>query len=390
MKMGSTMSVLMISGRADFGGGPEHVYQLTKALGKRAQVYVACPREEPYWSRYEELLGPEFMFEIPHRRFSFPVLRQLAHFVKQTEIDLLHAHGRAAGIYGRLAAWMAGKRCCYTPHGGTPIKSLKTLIYAGIEYFFSFGTDRVIAVSPTEGQSLRPLCARRGQLVVIPNGVEVPATQPLREIVPDAALRIIHATRFVYQKNSELLVRILENLRATGELWRFQFEILGDGPGRAAFEEKLRTRQLDAFVTLHGAVSNPGDYLLAADGFISTSRWEGLPLVVLEAMARGVPVIASNVVGNRDAVVHGDTGLLYDLDAPEQAARALVQLADDLYLRTWFSNSAWLRALNQFSVGAMAGSTLEIYQKLSEAEARPRSAAPVLSPSQPQPEPLKA
>jgi len=57
--------VLMVTGRADFGGGPEHVFQLAKAVARSTEVFIACPREEPYWGRYESVVGPERMLEIP-------------------------------------------------------------------------------------------------------------------------------------------------------------------------------------------------------------------------------------------------------------------------------------------------------------------------------------
>lgn len=229
--------VLMISGRADFGGGPEHVYQLSKAVGSRASIYVACPREEPYWTRFMQLLGADSLREIPHRRFSAGALLGLARFIRDEQVEIIHAHGRAAGIYGRLAALLTGRRCCYTPHGGTPVQSPKTLCYAAIEWLLSVVTSKIIAVSATEGDALRSLCSRPAQLEVIPNGVDIPARATARIDRGDAPTRVLHATRFVYQKNSLLLVNILDSLRQSGDLNAFQFVVLGNRPAALILSE---------------------------------------------------------------------------------------------------------------------------------------------------------
>ena len=63
------MNVLIISARADYGGGPEHIYQLIKNSSKDIEYFIACPKEKPYWDLYTELVG-EKKIEIPHRKFS--------------------------------------------------------------------------------------------------------------------------------------------------------------------------------------------------------------------------------------------------------------------------------------------------------------------------------
>ena len=363
--------VLMITGRADFGGGPEHVYQLAKAIGRSTEVYLACPREEPYWSRYESVVGPERMLEIPHRRVTPRAFSGLVRFIREQEIDIVHAHGRAAGIFARPAALLAGVRCFYTPHGGTPIISPRTFFYAVVEFILSTITQGLIAVSGTEAQALKGLCALRGRLAVIQNGVEIPPTLKSPESRLSGPLKVVHVTRFVFQKNSGMLIDVMAALREKGALEGFEFVILGDGPGRAEFEAALAERGLADYVKLAGAVKNPGDYMGGAFCFLSTSRWEGLPLALLEAMARGVPSVATDVAGNKDAVTDRETGFLYELGDPTSAAQRLVELARQPALWKRMVRAARQKAEDQFSVQAMAEATLRLYTRAN----RPRKPA---------------
>jgi glycosyltransferase involved in cell wall biosynthesis len=377
-------NVLMITGRADFGGGPEHVYQLARVISRTTVVHIACPREEPYWSRYESIVGPDRMVEIPHRRVSVGAFARIARYIRVRGIDVVHAHGRTGGIYARPAALLAGVRCFYTPNGSTPVAGLRTAIYAAVEYLLSIVTQGVVAVSNTEAVALRPLCAFRGRLEVIQNGVEIPPPLDAPDNRLTAPLRVVHVTRYVFQKNTGLLVDVIAALRDMGQLDPFEFLLLGDGPGRPEFEAAIAERGLGHCLKILGAVTNPGAYLASAFCLISTSRWEGLPIALLEAMARGVPAIATDVIGNKDAVTDQETGFLYDPCVPEAAAQRLVQLARNPPLWKQMVRAARRKAEQEFSVEVMADSTLRLYSRSTRSGERtdPRRArfAPPVAP----------
>jgi glycosyltransferase involved in cell wall biosynthesis len=358
-------SVLMVTGRADYGGGPEHVFQLAKVVSRTNPVFIACPKDEPYWERYQSVVGPERMLELPHRCISPGAFRKLMRFIRENGIDIIHAHGRSGGVYARPAAVLTGKPCFYTPHGSTPVCNVRTAIYATAEYLLSLVTRGVIAVSGTEAQELKPLCAFPSRLEVIENGVEIPE----RLNAPDARLagplKVVHVTRYVFQKNTLMLVDVIAALRDMGELHRFEFELLGDGPGRAEFEAAVAERGLTDFVKVLGAVSNPGARMAEAFCMFSTSRWEGMPIALLEAMARAVPSIATDVTGNKDAVADGETGFLFPQGNPRLGAERLVQMACDPALWRQLVAGARLRAEREFSVETMAESTLRFYTSRS-------------------------
>jgi len=351
----------MITVRADHGGGPQHVFQLAGILARRIEVCIACPREQPYWDRYEKIVGPARMIEIPHRALRPGALAKLVRFVRRERIELVHSHGFGAGLYGRSIALAAGVPACHTPHGVTPAGGLGGWLKAAADFALSVMTTRIIAVSAGEAIQLRPRCLGRSRVVVIPNGVPIPAERVDPAVIEQRPLRVVHVTRFVFQKNPELFVAIIEELKKAGALDDFRFVLLGDGPDRAPIEARIAQLGLSPHVEFCGAVADVIAHFRRAFCLLSTSRWEGLPLALLEAMSVGLPVVATDVVGNRDAVEPGKTGFLFDVTRPAEGARQLIEIARARDVWNAQSSAARARAEADFSDTRMADRTLEMY-----------------------------
>jgi len=135
----------------------------------------------------------------------------------------------------------------------------------------------------------------------------------------------------------------------------------------ARLKAAVRNTNLEGHFRFEGFQSNPRSYLQGAGCYLSTSRWEGMPLAVLEAMAEGVPVVASDVVGNRDAVEHGITGLLFSLDDHSAAARQILALKSDGALRHTMGKAAHQAVRERFSLERMARETVKVYQEVLKA-----------------------
>jgi glycosyltransferase involved in cell wall biosynthesis len=180
---------------------------------------------------------------------------------------------------------------------------------------------------------------------VIPNGVDTefftpPPSKPARN---NNVLRILFVGRFRQQKNLPFLFRQLARLPPT----TFELHLVGDGPEKQRLEGLARKLAIASAVTWHGWIS-PGalpQIYQSADCLVNPSLYEGMSNVVLEAMACGVPVIASRVPGNDELVLDGDTGFLFDLREPAALVSALAQLCD-AGLRRRMGTSARNRAVN--------------------------------------------
>ena len=316
--------VLIISARADWGGGPEHIYSLIRKFSRSIEPYIACPDDYPYWNRYKELLGTKKLTVIPHRKFRISCLLNLKKIVKKNKIHIIHSHGKGAGLYARLLALITNIPCVHTFHG-IHIQEYSLIIrksYLSIERLMSRLTKQLISVSDSEAKLINDLniCSAK-KLNIIPNGVIIQNTYNTGPGNFDNQKHsIVHITRFDYPKNFDLIFDIFESLKNKEVFKNIIFVVLGDGPQRKAYQSKVLKYDWAEKVQFLGAVENPQDYLEQATCLISTSRWEGLPLAIIEAMATGVPVVASNIVGNSSLVENFVTGYLYDIENPEQAS----------------------------------------------------------------------
>ena len=203
---------------------------------------------------------------------------------------------------------------------------------------------------------------------VIPNGVDTefftpPPSKPARN---NNVLRILFVGRFRQQKNLPFLFRQLARLPPT----TFELHLVGDGPEKQRLEGLARKLAIASAVTWHGWIS-PGalpQIYQSADCLVNPSLYEGMSNVVLEAMACGVPVIASRVPGNDELVLDGDTGFLFDLREPAALVSALAQLCD-AGLRRRMGTSARNRAVNFCSWHNVARQYVELVStRLSSAK----------------------
>lgn len=349
--------VLAVTVRADLGGGPEHLYQLTRAFGGRVITTIACPDEPPYRARYAALENVDRVVDLPHRAFDLSRLRALARLVRQGGIDLIHSHGKGAGLYTRMLSAMTGVPCVHTFHGlhVGDYGAARREVYLMLERALGLATRAAICVSEGERALIaaaRILPARK--LRVIENGVLVPD----QVAGQDAELRIVAVNRFDHQKNPELLVDIADALRRRlGD--GFFMTVIGQGDALDATRAAIAARGLSDQVLLPGATDDPRAVYRAHNVFLSSSRWEGMPLAVLEAMSEGLAVVATDVVGNRDVVQDRVTGALYPLDDAVRAADILAGLTPQT--RQDMGQAGRQAVIDRYSVDRMADRTLAVY-----------------------------
>jgi glycosyltransferase involved in cell wall biosynthesis len=231
-------------------------------------------------------------------------------------------------------------------------------------------TTHFIAVSPSEATLARHLhLAPSNALSIVPNGVELSTPfeglgKQLREnlgIPPDAFV-VGTLSRPVHQKAPEVFMRAA--LSVARQDPSAQVIMIGSSPlGRTVFHEAA---ELGRRFHLVDQLDDAAEYLDAFDVYASASRFEGGPYAPLEAMRAGVPVVLTDVVGNRDIVEHEQTGLLVPPDNPRALADALEELRHDKDLRETLAKAA-TAALSQFDVRVSGERTGAIYSALTGA-----------------------
>lgn len=251
--------------------------------------------------------------------------RHLRALFRAQAFDVVHTHSSKPGVLGRLAARSAGiPAIVHHVHGfsfhdqtPTPLRVLGMLA----ERFAGKCCDRVVFVSDEERRSsVRASILSEEKCRTIYNGVDLRQFAPSRTSRAEDSLRrelgisadetmILFACRFAPQKQPLIVPEIAKRLQAQlpGAAWRIV--MAGTGPLEAALREEIERCGVAARVQISRWCDAPEKLMQAADIVLHPTLWEGLPLTLIEAQATGLPVVASDVKGNREVVADA-TGVL--------------------------------------------------------------------------------
>lgn len=252
------------------------------------------------------------------------------------------------------AAWWASKRCgvpyIVSLRGGDvpgTEKHLGTMhrLLSPLRRMILRGARAVVANS--EGLRQLSLAADPVEVRVIPNGVDISRFRPAENSRSDETFRVLAVGRLQEQKNHTFALRILAQVKP--QLSRpLEYHIVGDGPLRSALEKQAGELGLTSNIVWHGWLPREQlpELYRSCDCLLHPTLYEGMPNVVLEAMASGLPVIASEVAGNRETVLDGKTGFVRILGDAAPFADALILLASDPLLRHQLSAAArsWVKS----------------------------------------------
>jgi len=253
---------------------------------------------------------------------------------------------------------------------------LKLKAYLQLEKYLSKITHKFICVSDSEKELALNLQITTGNKIeIVNNGVEIPSHCSQKKHAKK--FTILHISRFDFAKNSELVPVIAHELKKLNIIEDCRIRVFGDGPQRKECEALSRKLHVDPYIMFEGICPSSRPPLRGedqpsssrADCYLSTSRWEGLSLAILEAMAEGVPAIASRVTGNIDAVEHNTNGFLFDINNPKEAALHIQKLYNDKSLWTRLSENSFHIATNKYDVVQMTKQIESIYRE----SAKPRT-----------------
>lgn len=254
----------------------------------------------------------------PHRDVLATVW--LLRWFRRHRPDIVHTHSSKAGALGRFAAWVAGvPTVVHSVHGWSFAPAMRPAvrrIIVGVERALARRTTRLVVVTSVDrDKGLAAGIGRPDQYRLIHNGIDLSAFRDVREDgvreelgLPSEATLVGTVGRLVEQKNPLGMVDAMASVLHDEPDARFVW--VGDGPLRGAVEERVRLNGLDDRFLIVGVRNDVPRWVGALDVFVLSSRWEGLPRTVTEAMAAGVPVVATAVGGVIEAVEDGRTGLL--------------------------------------------------------------------------------
>ncbi|MER3404262.1 MAG: hypothetical protein C4289_03050 [Chloroflexota bacterium] len=297
--------------------------------------------------------------------------RRLVGLLRRGAYDLVHNHIGIAweGSWGTLAAAEAGVPVVCTEHLPylitNPNQRERKLHVSRL-------VTRTIAVSHGVARSFVEHGVFRPQdITVIWNGIDPAAFSPTRcpELrtsllgIPADRPLVVCIGRMTPQKGHALLLEAVAQLHQSRSRDRRPLLALaGDGPLRPQLEQLAHRLGIAAQVCFLGRYARVPELLRCADVLVQPSEFEGLPLTVLEGMASALPVIVTDVVGNNEAVVAGESGLVVPPGTVGKLAEALEQVLDDPVLAARLGARARSRVEREFTAARMAQQTAQVYQ----------------------------
>jgi glycosyltransferase involved in cell wall biosynthesis len=322
--------LLVLVTLAEAGGAQTFAATLVAGLRERYDVEVAAHGPGGALASVCAELDVPFhhvrhLVRDPHPYHDIAAVGELRSLARRLAPDLVQINSSKAGVLARLALPGLGMRTVFTAHGWA--FSGRTgpagMLYAAGERAVAPLTDAIVCVSSHDLQLARGRgISPRQELHVIHNGVEAAAGLPPRR-QPGIRLVLGCTARLAPPKD---LVTLLEALARPGcEAW--ELRVFGDGPDREQVERQRDVLGLEDRVSLLGNRDDVADQLADCDAFALISDWEGLPYSILEAMAAGLPVLATAVGGIPDLVVPGVTGELVPPRDADAAGRVLAAWA---------------------------------------------------------------
>ena len=283
-----------------------------------------------------------------------------------TGFDVLHTHGYKADLYGYAALWRSGMPLVSTCHNWTDTDR-NTQMYGALDRFVLRRFNAIAAVSADVRARLKASGVKMDRIQLVSNGID---TGPYRAFATTRAvrhkgpLRVGFAGRLSQEKGIDVFLQVaLAVLQQEPEV---EFVVAGDGPERAAAEAAIAQDGLSTRVRLLGRCERMAQFYGSLDVLLSTSRTEGSPMGLMEAMAAAVPVVATSVGDVPMLLKGGRCGLLAPSMDVQMLASAVLRLLREPVLRVALGRRGQDWVEQSFSAETMLRNYLSLYRQVLE------------------------
>lgn len=389
---GRKPKLLTVLTRMDVGGVPDHVIALLSHIADRYDLWLVCREVIPEHARRLERIGVKVelidLARAPNPIRDVKALFRLVRFIRTHRFDILHAHMSKGMMIGGLAGRLAGVPVVvHTAQGfgwlALRNPMLRALFWLYDRTMYAATLDRLFVVSQRQGDKLvADRMVRRELMSTVYNGIDTDAVRESASAgvtradlgIPDDKLLVVCVARLVWFKAVHTLVEAVHLLgpRAQG----IRVVVVGDGDLRPQIERQIAELGLEEIVKLVGFRHDASRIIALGDVFALSSVAEGMPLVIMQAMALEKPVVANAVDGVPELVADGETGLLVPPRDAAAFAAALGRMIDDPELRVRSGAAGRRRVDAEFTQRKMAETTDRLYRELLAAKGR---SVPVVS-----------
>ena len=309
----------------------------------------------------------------------FRTYQRLRELMRRERFDIVHTHSSKTGVLGRMAASAAGvPYVIHTVHGF----AFPAARYPAVRRFYQWCEKRcgrmthaLICLNPDDRQiAIDELEVDPGRVHLIANGVDVQAFQPIEndEVRKAERLRrlggdperpvVMMVGRLWNQKKPILFVQAAIQLIQNG--CPAEFYLAGEGGLRSELEQAITEAGLADRIHLLGWRDDVAELVPLADAIVLPSLWEGMPIVLLEAHACGVPIVASDIPGNRECVIDGVDGYLVPKNDLESLSERIARLVNDPALCRSFGQAGRNKIVERFGIAHRQTAIEALYSQL--------------------------
>jgi glycosyltransferase involved in cell wall biosynthesis len=362
---------------SNFYGGPERQLHYHARLARQSEyeITVGSFLENGREPEFLRIIGSDGIrtvcFDVSNA-YDISATAKLRNFLKSNGFNILATHDYRTHFWGFLATRGTGVRWLAFSRGWT-LDNIRVRLFHWIDKIIIRFADHIVAVSRAQKIKLERLLVPSSKISVAPNALEISAFEKLRPDnlkirfgFPDTAIVIISGGRFSREKGQEFLIRVAElAIKADDSL---RFVIFGDGPDLEKIRARISSSGLNDKIICPGFEKEIGSAIRGADLLVNPSMSEGMPNIVLEAMALGTPVIATAVGGVPEIIENRNNGILIKYGDSDDLLKAILTLAGNSALRQKIAESAISTINNSFSFHSQMIVLSEVYSRLIEPE----------------------
>lgn len=347
------MNILLMTDKLITGGAENYFCKLENNLHyEDFKIYTAAGDGELY-----ESLTRKENFILLSRWNHLRNIYYLRNEICKRKIELIHANSLRMVLYAFLLQKFIKKKMkiVYTKHNVTILeKKMPTLF----RYFMNKYVNNIITVSEFEKNNLISIHVAEEKINTIYNGVDIEKFL-FQQKKKESTYKIGILARLSKEKNHQLFVKIANVLKKRND---FMFYVAGDGPEKESIMKEIEKYGLQQRVKMLGNISEPHEFIGNMDALLLLSFREVFPMVVIEAMATGTPIVSIDVGGIHEAVIDGESGVLISEYCESEFASALEELQGNEEKVTAIRLKAREKAMRYFSLTKMIEETKNIYE----------------------------
>lgn len=376
--------ILYLITQSELGGAQRYIFDLANNLKNEFDICVALGEQGETGELAKQLKIAEIKyFVLPHLKRSISLINdwkalgEIKKLIQDLQPDIVHLNSSKISILGSFALLISKFKIqsskfkvIYTAHGwvfNEPLSFCQKLFYKLAEKFTSGTKDKIICVSEYDRQiALKYKIALESKLITIHNGIE-----PINFLTGHAARSFSDGQNMVvgtignlYKTKGFKYLIEAANILINKEKLPFSFFIVGEGEERKNLETLITKLDLAGKVLLPGRMLGAAKILLSFDIYACSSVKEGLSYTILEAMAAGLPIVATSVGGNSELIENNISGLLASAQDSEALAEKIKILFKDELQRKNLGEEAKNRLNEKFSLKDMIEKTREVYNSL--------------------------